>query len=129
MPIPDVLDGFDVPAAVDRMLGQPALWQQALALFVDHFANWETSWHEAGDDLIQERKQVHALRSAAANVGAIRLAVRAADLELAVTSVSKGGAAHGLDALRQLLLDEFRGTWKTASVALVSLTHDAGGSA
>lgn len=126
--MPDVLDGFDVSAAVDRMLGQPALWQQALALFVDHFADWEACWHEAGDDLIQERKQVHALRSAAANVGAIRLASRAADLELAVTSVLKGEPAHGLDALRQLLLDEFKGTWKTASAALVSLAHDTGGS-
>lgn len=126
--MPDVLDGFDVPAAVDRMLGQPALWQQALALFVHHFADWEACWHKAGDELTQERKQVHALRSAAANVGATRLAARAAELELAVTAVLKGEPAHGLDALRQRLLDEFRGTWKIASVALVSLAHDAGGS-
>lgn len=75
------LDGFDVKAAVTRMLGEPALWWQALAVYDAHFGGWDAAWQSALVDITAERRKVHALRSAAANIGAVRLALDAEVLE------------------------------------------------
>lgn len=79
--VPNSLEGFDVSAAVDRMLGREDLWWEALCLFLQHFANWEAEWSAAQGDDMAERRCVHALRSAAANVGANQLSCAAAVLE------------------------------------------------
>lgn len=84
MLIPRELEGFDVAAAVERMLDRPELWWQAVGLFVTHFSDWPSRWHGALGDDAAERRQVHALRSAAENVGAVRLAAAAARLEAAL---------------------------------------------
>lgn len=84
MLIPRELEGFDVVAAVERMLDRPELWWQAVGLFVAHFSDWKSRWLAAVGEDAAERKQVHALRSAAENIGAVRLAVAAASLEAAL---------------------------------------------
>lgn len=84
MNIPEQLEGFDVVDAVDRMLGQPQLWWQAVRLFANHFADWEERWLKAQDDPLGERRLVHALRSAAGNIGAVQLTAQAAALERAL---------------------------------------------
>ncbi len=84
MLIPGELEGFDVAAAVERMLDRPELWWQAVGLFVTHFSDWPSRWRGALGDDAAERRQVHALRSAAENVGAVRLAAAAARLESAL---------------------------------------------
>ena len=93
MNAPLTLNGFDVGLAVERMLGQSDLWWQAVGLFVQHFATWERDWLASrGDDAV-ECKKVHALRSAAANVGATRLSCAAAVLEELI-EIRSGGAAR-----------------------------------
>ncbi|MFV5214545.1 hypothetical protein ACLIIZ_12560 [Azonexus caeni] len=84
MLIPRELEGFDVAAAVERMLDRPELWWQAVGLFVMHFSDWLSRWQGALGEDAAERKQVHALRSAAENIGAVRLAAAAASLEAAL---------------------------------------------
>lgn len=115
--VPDSLDGFDVAAAVGRMLNQPALWWQAIGLFVVHFADWEAAWRDSiGDDPL-ERKKVHALRSAAANVGAHEVAASAGALEDCLLARLAGGAEGVPEALRARLLADFRRTWQGAADA------------
>lgn len=114
----NALDGFDVKAAVDRMLGQFPLWWQALGLFVEHFSGWTKAWQGAQGDLVAERKQVHALRSAAGNVGAIRLAAAAGAMEDALAALMRGETVPGLQELRQRLGDEFSSGWQAAADAL-----------
>lgn len=117
MPVPHTLDGFDVTAAVARMLDQPALWWQSVGLFVEHFADWELQWLEsAGDDAL-ERKRVHALRSAATNVGATTLAAAAAELESALLNRLAGQATSVPDASRQRLQAAYRHAWGAAAAA------------
>lgn len=117
MSIPSSLDGFDVVGAIDRMLDQPALWWQALGLFVQHFSGWEQDWQAAiGDDAL-ERKRVHAVRSAAANVGAVHLADSAAALEKCLLEHLAGGAPDCAEALRQQLQIDFRQSWQAAADA------------
>ena len=70
MQIPHLLEGFDVDDAIARMLGRPQLWWQTLGYFVHEFADWPQRWQASQGDAEHERRVVHALRSAAANVGA-----------------------------------------------------------
>lgn len=117
MSIPHSLDGFDVTEAVGRMLDQPALWWQAVGLFVDHFSEWETEWQASiGDDAL-ERKRVHALRSAAANVGACSVAEKAGALEDRLLVRLAGGPGEVPDVLRQGVQREFRRVWQVAAEA------------
>lgn len=123
MSIPHSLDGFDVADAVGRMLDQPVLWWQAVGLFVDHFADWEAEWRASvGDDAL-ERKRVHALRSAAANVGARKVAESARALEERLLARLAGSAEEIPEVLRQCVRAEFRRTWQVAAEALQAGNH------
>ena len=115
--IPQRLAGFDVSAAVERMLDQPALWWQAMALFVDHFEHWEAGWLASIGDDQSERRQVHALGSAAANIGAIDLERCARDLEAALMERLKHGNCSVDPALRTRLAQAFRSSWGGADQA------------
>ena len=117
MSIPRTLDGFDVTAAVTRMLDQPLLWWQAVGLFVEHFADWERTWQDSIGDPVREQKRVHALRSAAANVGATALSEVAAALEDQLLKCQAGEATSVSEISRQHLLDSFRQTWLSAAGA------------
>jgi len=117
MSLPSSLNGFDVEAAVERMLGQADLWWAAVELFVQHFANWEAEWQAAcGDDAL-ECKRVHALRSAAANVGANKLSCAAAVLEELLKMRMAGKGVQVPSSIRWYLRDCFREAWRSASEA------------
>lgn len=117
MSVPAALEGFDVTAAVERMLDQPPLWWAAVGLFVEHFAYWEEGWLKSiGNDSL-EQKNVHALRSAAANVGAAALSASAASLEAQLLRRMAGETAEIPAEIRQCLQESFRKVWRTASVA------------
>ena len=117
MPVPRSLDGFDVTAAIERMLDQPMLWWQAVGLFVEHFADGESGWQESIGDDAWEQKKVHALRGAAANVGAMALAEVAADLEDLLLACREGKVKSVPNIVRQRLRDSFRQTWRAAAGA------------
>lgn len=117
MSIPKTLEGFDVPAAVERMLDQPTIWWQAVGLFVEHFSGWEQDWLDSIGDDTAERRRVHALRSAAANVGAEALASLAGALEKRLMQRLAGLATADPESLRQQLQACFRQTWQAASLA------------
>lgn len=102
-----MLDGFDVKAAIDRMLGQEDLWWQALSLFDDHFGAWDVDWQAALGDIAMERRKVHALRSAAANIGAVRLALDAEVLESFLLARAAESASPTAEGLRHQLQLEF----------------------
>ncbi|OHC65982.1 MAG: hypothetical protein A2040_05390 [Rhodocyclales bacterium GWA2_65_19] len=102
------------------MLDQPMLWWQAVGLFVEHFADWELAWRESAGDHAQEQKKVHALRSAAANVGATALVEAAAALEDQLLKCQAGQATSVQESLRQALRASFRQTWLSAAEALKS---------
>lgn len=127
MQAPDSLDGFDVIAAVERMLGQPALWWQALALFVEHFADWERSWQESVGDEALERRRVHALRSAAANVGAVAVVEAAGALEDLLLRRAAGDSQPVSDEMRQRLLWQFQRSWRVAAQACRERQPASGG--
>jgi len=127
MSVPRTLDGFDVTAAVARMLDQPMLWWQAVGLFVEHFADWEQSWQESIGDNAREQKRVHALRSAAANVGATGLSEAAAALEGQLIKCVEGSATAVPENLRQRVRDSFRQTWFSAAEAWKFGPADSGG--
>jgi HPt (histidine-containing phosphotransfer) domain-containing protein len=129
MTIPHSLDGFDVRGAVGRMLDQPNLWWQALGLFVEHFSAWEQAWQASIGDDAQECRKVHAVGSAAANVGADRLASRAATVEQGLRQRLAGGAADELELARQQLQAEFRQSWQAAADAWRANTPGPGGHA
>jgi len=127
MTVPNSLEGFDVPGAVERMLGQPSIWWQAIALFVQHFSGWEKAWLASiGDDAL-ERRQVHAVRGGAANVGALRLAASAADLERLLAQRLAGEPVEIPEATRRRLSEDFRQAWQSAADARQS--DDKGASA
>lgn len=129
MPVPRSLDGFDVIGAVERMLDQPALWWQAVALFVEHFADWENFWQASiGDDAL-ERKRVHALRSAAANVGALHLAKAAGALEDLLLQRAAGKTVTVPEDFRQHLRDCFHHAWQAAATAQKEYQLGPGGQA
>lgn len=62
--LPRNLPGFDIEAAVARMMGRVDLWWQVLAVFHVRFADWRDAWRQtqAQADREGERKCVHALR-------------------------------------------------------------------
>lgn len=129
MIVPRSLDGFDVIASVERMLDQPMLWWEAVGLFVEHFATWEQSWQESiGDDTL-ERRRVHAVRSAAANVGAKQLAEVAGELEDFLLRRASGDSADVSPDLRQRLRDSFRHAWASAATARRANEFHPGGRA
>lgn len=129
MPVPRSLDGFDVIGAVERMLDQPELWWQAVGLFVEHFADWNGQWEACiGDDRL-ERKRVHALRSAAANVGAMQLADAAGRLEDVLLKRMAGETAGNPESLRAGLRDAFQHAWRSAANAWQTSRLGPGGRA
>jgi len=117
MTIPLTLKGFDVELAIERMLGQPALWWEAVGLFVRHFPAWESEWLAARGDDELERKKVHALRSAAANVGANKLSCAAAVLEELISMRLAGKHIIIPSSVRWYVQDCFREVWHSASDA------------
>lgn len=117
MAIPRVLEGFDVAAAVARMLDDEVLWWQSFGLFIEHYADWPGQWEISRAALRDELKQVHSLRSAAANVGAVRLAAAAEALEDAL-SADHPCAPAVLDGLRLALRITHEHTWRLAEAAL-----------
>jgi HPt (histidine-containing phosphotransfer) domain-containing protein len=129
MSVPRSLDGFDVIAAVERMLDQPALWWQAVGLFVEHFAGWEQMWQQSIGDDAQERKKVHAVRSAAANVGAVQLAEAAGALEDLLLKRLADPATDVPASSRQLLQDTFQQAWLAAAAAWTANRLGPGGMA
>jgi len=117
MDIPLSLKGFDVELAIERMLGQPELWWEAVGLFVQHFSAWENEWLAARGDDELERKKVHALRSAAANVGANKLSCAAAVLEELISMRLAGKRVIIPSSVRWYVQDCFREVWHSASDA------------
>lgn len=127
MIVPRSLDGFNVIAAIERMLDQPELWWEAVGLFVEHFAGWEQSWQASiGDDTL-ERKRVHAIRSAAANIGAEQLSERARALEEALLKRTDDNPADITAELRTALKVAFRQAWAAAATARQESDFGAGG--
>lgn len=122
-PLPEDLPGFEVEIAVARMMDSPALWWRALAIYHQHFANWAASWHASRSDREAERKCVHALRSAAANIGAAGLAAAAARLEHALENALKvpDPAPQALVPLRANLQERFDEVRRSAERALTDV--------
>jgi len=116
MAIPRVLEGFDVAAAVARMLDDEDLWWQSFGLFVEHYAEWLHEWESSRTSLIDERKKVHSLRSAAANIGAVRLAAAAEALEDALAGSQPYSPAVA-EGLRVALRHAYLRTWSVADAA------------
>lgn len=114
---PNNLAGFNVAHAVERMLGQPGLWWEALGMFVLHFAEWETEWQASQGNNEAERRCVHALRSSAANIGADHLSCIAATLEKLLAKRCEGENIAIPPSIRWYLKDCFRTTWRTAASA------------
>lgn len=124
MSVPLALDGFDVAAAVERMLGDSLLWWQCIGLFVDKFSDWEQTWQASIGDNVREQKCVHALRSAAANVGAADLFKVAGRLEDVLLLRLAGQAEVVEPALRSDLRAVFQQTWRVAASAWRSTAPD-----
>ena len=101
------------------MLGQSALWWQAVGLFVQHFSEWERDWLAVRGNDEAERKKVHAVRSAAANVGATRLSCAAAVLEELIEIRMKGQRLEIPPSVRWYVQDCFHEAWQAASDALL----------
>jgi len=117
MLIPQELEGFDVTAAVARMLDRPELWWQALGLFVQHFSGWKRVWLDSAGDDPAERRCVHAIRSAAANVGAMQLSAQAERLEKILMQRISGVDAVVPAELRADLAAAFDQAWGDADAA------------
>lgn len=117
MLIPQELEGFDVSDAVARMLDRPELWWQAVGFFVHHFSGWESAWREVCGNDQAERRCVHAIRSAAANVGAMRLAALAERLEKILLQRIAGEDVSVPADLRADLATAFSAAWKSADAA------------
>ena len=116
MQIPHLLEGFDVDDAIARMLGRPQLWWQTLGYFVHEFADWPQRWQASQADAGIERRVVHALRSAAANVGAQQLADAARQLEQ-ILLVGAIGVPGATTESRIHLLAAFSLCWESAAEA------------
>jgi hypothetical protein len=113
------LPGFNVEAAIGRMLNNAELWWRALAIFHVHFGNWDTTWRISQSERDTERKCVHALRSAAANVGAVELAAAAATLENVLMSADFPSPA--LAPLRVVLLESYDEARRAVATALLNI--------
>lgn len=117
MLIPQELEGFDVTEAVARMLDRPELWWQAVGFFVHHFSGWKQAWLETPGDDHAERRCVHAIRSAAANVGAMRLSALAERLEIVLLQRLAGEEVGVPANLRADLAAAFDQVWHSAESA------------
>jgi len=117
MLIPQELDGFDVAGAVARMLDRPELWWQAVGFFVQHFAGWKTDWLASIGDDSAERRCVHAIRSAAANVGATHLSALAEGLEKILLQRISGEQQDIPNGFRDGLAAAFDKAWGGADAA------------
>jgi len=117
MLIPQELEGFDVKDAVARMLDRPELWWQAVGFFVQHFSGWENAWLDVRGNDQAERRCVHAIRSAAANVGAMRLSALAERLEKLLLQRIAGEDVKIPVDLRADLAAAFSEAWKSADAA------------
>lgn len=118
MPVPDFLDGFEVSDAVGRMLDQPLLWWQAVGLFVEHFAAWPAAWQGSIGNDAAECRLVHAVGSAAANVGATELLVASSALEQCLRKRQAGQPAPLAEPLRTRLQVAFDRAWGAADRAM-----------
>lgn len=118
MPVPDFIDGFDVAEAVGRMLDQPLLWWQVVSIFVEHFADWPRAWQASIGDDSAERRLVHAVGSAAANVGASDLFAASRALEACLLQREAGQSAPLPEPLRRQLQSAFERAWGAAERAL-----------
>lgn len=116
MAIPRILEGFDIAAAVARLLDDDELWWQSLGLFVEHYGDWLQEWEGCRSDPVLERKMVHSLRSAAANVGAVRLAAAAEALEDTLSGRELASPAV-IAGLRHALREAYRRSWDVAAAA------------
>jgi len=117
MLIPQELEGFNVNDAVARMLDRPELWWQAVGFFVQHFSGWKEVWLESAGNDPAERRCVHAIRSAAANVGAMHLSVLAERLEKILLQRIAGEDACVPANLRADLAAAFDQAWGDANAA------------
>lgn len=118
LPPPTQLAGFEVDYAVGRMLGNPDMWWQAVGLFIQHFADWDNQWQASRGNPQAESKCVHALRSAAANVGANHLSCVAGVLEELLLKAADGQPGPAIPpSLRFYLQDCFKQVWRTATDA------------
>lgn len=115
-PLPNDLPGFEVEAAVARMMDNAELWWRALAIFQVHFGDWKNAWLLSQAERDAERKCVHALRSGAVNVGAVQLAAAAAALENALTAQTI--SHRHLAPLRTTLLDRYDEARRSAASVL-----------
>ncbi len=105
--------------AVGRMLDQPGLWWQAVGMFVEHFADWPAAWAGSIGDDVAERRLVHAVGSAAANVGANALFAASRALEESLRQDPASHSAPGLAPLRDALRAAFARAWGAAHLAVM----------
>ena len=122
--LPQDLPGFEVDVTVERMMGRADMWWRVLEIFHVQFCDWPTRWHHSQTVREDERKSVHALRSAAANIGAFRLAAAAAALENALLSAAC--QTSSLAPLRVALYECFDQAYESATWALFEMTQPAG---
>jgi hypothetical protein len=122
--VPLGLPGFEVDATVERMMGRADMWWRVLEIFHIQFCDWPTRWHQSQALHEDERKAVHALRSAAANIGAVRLAAAAAALEN--TLMSAACPAPSLTSLREQLYECFDEAYDSATWALFEMPQPTG---
>lgn len=108
MAIPKPLSGMDIEAALERLSASEPLWREALALFVERYRGWDEKWRQLSGDPFEERQSLHTLRSAAANIGANKLAELAGDMEAELC------AGRGDEALRWQVRACFREVWRWA---------------
>ena len=106
------------------MLDQPALWLQALGLFVAHFSDWEEKWQSSLADRNDERRWVHALRSAAANIGAVRLMASATALEKHLQTPADLPDVVA-ETMRCRLLEDFRQARRMAAEVIERSVREA----
>lgn len=122
--VPQDLPGFEVDVTVERMMGRADMWWRVLEIFHVQFCDWPTRWYHSQGVREDERKSVHALRSAAANIGAVRLATAASALESAL--LSSTCQPSSLASLRTQLYQCFDQAYDSATWALFKMTRPTG---
>jgi len=118
--LPVSLPGFDLADALDRMMGRTDLWWKVLYIFHRQFGSWDAAWRLTQGQRENERKSVHSLRSAAANIGAFRLAAAAAELEQVLMASDFQEAM--LPPLRRRLQESFDEAINACVQALQTIT-------